>query len=120
MNDIIALLLIGVCAGVFSGILGIGGGIIIVPSLVYFLGMSQHMAQGTSLALFMAPIGVLGVYNYYKEGLVDVKVAGIMALAFIFGSYFGSKLVIGLDPATVKKTFGVMMLLISLKLIFGK
>lgn len=120
MNELIALLLIGFFAGSFSGVLGIGGGIIIVPSLVYFLGMGQHSAQGTALAMFLIPVGILGIYNYHKSGFVDIKVAGIMAITFMIGSFLGSKLAINLDAATMKKTFGVVMLLISIKLILGK
>lgn len=120
MNTILTLLVIGLAAGVLSGFLGIGGGIIIVPSLVYFLSMTQHSAQGTSLAMFLMPIGILGAYNYYKSGNMDLKMAVIMALAFVVGSYFGSKVSLQVDEATLKKSFGVLMLIMSLKLIIGK
>jgi uncharacterized membrane protein YfcA len=114
------LLAIGLVAGVLSGLVGIGGGIVIVPVLVYFIGMTQHQAQGTTLFMFMLPIGVLGVYNYYQKGNVDVKTALIMASTFLVGSYFGSKIALSIDQKILKKVFGVIILLISIKLISGK
>lgn len=119
-TTILILLLIGVAAGVLSGFVGVGGGIIIVPALVFFLGFSQHTAQGTSLALMLPPIGLLGFYNYYKSGNTNLTAAAIIAVAFILGAYFGSKLSISLDQRVVKKVFGGIMLLASLKLLIGK
>jgi len=120
MNLIVILLIVGLVAGVLSGLVGIGGGIVIVPALVYFLGMNQHTAQGTTLTMFLMPIGILGFYNYYKAGYVDIKISLIVATTFIIGSFVGSKLSIGLDQNTVRKVFGVIILLISLKMILGK
>ena len=120
MTTIGILLLIGLVAGIFSGFVGLGGGLIIVPALVYFLGMSQHMGQGTALAMMLPPIGILGVMNYYKNDYVDMKAALFLAAAFIIGSYFGSKAAISLPADAVKKTFGVVMLLLALKMIIGK
>lgn len=119
-TTIIILLGIGLLAGFLSGLVGIGGGIVVVPLLVFFLGFSQHNAQGTTLFMFLIPIGFLGVYNYYKSGFVDYKTSLVMAITFIVGSYIGSKLAISLDQQIVKKFFGVIILFISLKLIFGK
>ncbi|MBN8702217.1 MAG: sulfite exporter TauE/SafE family protein [Bacteroidetes bacterium] len=120
MNEYIALLLTGIAAGVLSGLVGVGGGIIIVPALVYFLGFSQHQAQGTTLAMFLLPIGILGAINYYKAGHVDIKTALIVSSTFVIGSYYGSKLAISIDQQAVKRIFGVLTLIISLKMIFGK
>ncbi len=120
MNPILILLAVGLIAGIFSGVIGIGGGIIIVPALVYFLGMNQLTAQGTTLALFLPPIGFLAVYNYYKAGYVDIKSGLIMAITFIIGGYIGSKVSIALDQNTVKRIFGIVTLLIAVKMIFGK
>ena len=114
------LLFIGICAGFLSGMVGIGGGIIIVPMLVYFLGFEQHTAQGTALFMFLFPIGILGVMNYYNKGFVDMKTAAFICSTFIIGSYFGSKLAISIDKATITKVFGIIFLIISLKMIFGK
>jgi len=120
MNDVVILLCVGVAAGFLSGLIGIGGGIIIVPVLVYYFTMNQKMAQGTTLFMFMLPIGFLGVYNYYKEGQIDFKSALIMSLTFIIGSYFGSKTALVIDTKLVKQIFGAMIVLIGLKMLFNK
>ncbi len=120
MTAIIILLCLGLLAGILSGMVGIGGGIVIVPALVYFLGYSQHQAQGTVLFMFLLPIGLLGVMNYYQGGYIEWKTAFVMASTFLIGSYFGSKFSIAIDQTTLKKVFGVIILLLSLKMIFGK
>ncbi len=114
------LLAVGLLAGFLSGMVGIGGGIIIVPVLVYFLGFSQHQAQGTTLFMFLLPIGILGVMNYHKQGYVDYKTALIICSTFIFGSYFGSKLSISLDQKTIKQIFGAIIILLGAKMLFWK
>ncbi len=120
MNSILILLAIGLAAGMLSGMVGVGGGIIIVPVLVYFLGYTQHHAQGTTLFLFMLPVGALGVLNYYKTGNVDIKTALVIGTTFILGSYLGSKAALALDQHTVKRIFGVIIFIVSLKMIFDK
>ncbi len=120
MTTIIILLCLGLVAGMLSGLVGIGGGIVIVPALVYFLGYSQHQAQGTVLFLFLLPIGILGVFNYYQAGHIAWKTAFVIASTFLIGSYLGSKLSIAIDQSMLKKVFGVIILLLSLKMIFGK
>lgn len=120
MATIMILLCLGLIAGILSGMVGIGGGIVIVPALVYFLGYSQHTAQGTVLFMFLLPIGILGVFNYYQAGYIEWKTACIMASTFLVGSYFGSKFSIAIDQTTLKKVFGVIIFLLSLKMIFGK
>lgn len=120
LTTILVLLLIGVAAGFASGFVGVGGGIIIVPALVFFLGYTQHMAQGTSLALMLPPIGLLGFYNYYKSGNINVTAALIIAAAFVAGAYYGSKISIGMDQRIVKKIFGAVMMLAAAKLLFSK
>ena len=117
-QTILILLLVGIGAGMLSGLVGVGGGIIIVPALVFFLGFSQKMSQGTSLGILLLPVGILGVLQYYKQGYIDFKVVGIISLAFLFGSYFGSKIALSLPQETVKKIFAVMMILIAIKLLF--
>ena len=114
------LLAVGLLAGFLSGMVGIGGGIIIVPVLVYFLGFSQHQAQGTTLFMFLLPIGILGVMNYHKQGYVDYKTALIICSTFVFGSYFGSKLSISLDQKTIKQIFGAIIILLGAKMLFWK
>lgn len=120
MNTILIILLIGALAGIFSGFIGIGGGLIVVPCLVYFLGFSQHQAQGTSLAMMLPPIGVMAVYNYYKQGAVDFKVAMILCVSFIIGSFLGSKIALGLSPDQIKKAFGIIIIALGFKMLFGK
>lgn len=116
---ILILVVIGVLAGILSGMIGVGGGIIIVPALVYFLGMSQHGAQGTSLALMLPPIGILAAMNYYKAGELNVKYAIIIAAAFIIGGYLGSKLSLTyISEAMMKKVFGIIMLIAAIKMVF--
>jgi len=117
---LLILLAVGLAAGFLSGMVGIGGGIIIVPVLVYFLGFTQHQAQGTTLFMFLLPIGILGVMNYHKQGYVDYKTALIICTTFVFGSYFGSKLSISLDQKTVKQIFGAIIILLGAKMLFWK
>jgi uncharacterized membrane protein YfcA len=120
MDTVIIILIIGVVAGVFSGFIGIGGGLVVVPCLVYFIGMSQHSAQGTSLAMMLPPIGAMAVYNYYKAGAVDFKVAAVLCISFVAGSFVGSKIAISLSPDQIKKAFGVFIILLGLKMVFWK
>ncbi len=120
INEILILVLIGVLAGFTGGALGLGGGIVIVPALVFILGFSQHQAQGTSLAVIVFPVAILGAYNYYKSGYVNLKFVVILALAFFVGSYLGSLMSINLPAKLLKKIFGFAILLLSLKMIFDK
>jgi hypothetical protein len=115
---ILILVLVGISAGILGGLVGVGGGIIIVPSLIYFLNFTQKNAQGTSLGLLLLPVGILGVLQYYKEGYVDLKIVGILSLGFLLGSYFGSKIALSLPQETVKKIFALLMILISFKMLF--
>jgi len=118
MDNIFILIIIGIAAGILSGLFGVGGGIIIVPALVFFIGMTQHEAQGTSLGLMLLPIGVLAAMNYFKSGNLDIRAGLIIALAFVIGGYFGSKFALGIQEITLKRIFGVMMFAVSIKLIF--
>lgn len=120
ITTILVLLLIGAAAGFASGFVGVGGGIIIVPALVFFLGYTQHMAQGTSLTMMLPPIGLLGFYNYYKSGNTNITAALVIAAAFILGAYFGSKISISMDQRLVKKIFGGVLMLAAAKLLFSK
>ena len=114
----IILIFIGLLAGLISGVVGIGGGLVIIPLLIFLLGVSQHEAQGTSLALMLPPIGVLAVLNYYSKGFVNWQYAFIIAFTFIIGGYFGSKFAINLKPEILSKVFGFFMLIIAVKMIF--
>ncbi len=116
-QTIAIIILIGLAAGILGGMVGIGGGIVIVPALVYFLAFSQHEAQGNSLALMLFPVGILGVINYYKKGYVDFRYAGLLAIGFVVGSYLGSRFSLSLPQLTVKKVFAVVMLMVALKML---
>ena len=116
----IILIVIGLLAGILSGLTGVGGGILMIPLLIIFLGLTQHEAQGTALFAMLPPIGILAAMNYYKEGFVKWEYAAVIALTFVVGGYFGSKLSISLPAQTVRKVFGVIMLIGAIKLIFSK
>ncbi len=118
--QILIIILIGLIAGFAGGSLGIGGGLIIVPSLMFIMGFSQHEAQGTSIAMMLAPIGILAAINYHKEGYINYKYAIILAIAFIIGGYLGSLLAIKIDEKLLKKIFGVFIILIGIKMVLGK
>lgn len=120
MPPYIVYIILGVSAGVLSGMIGVGGGILLVPAFVYFLGMTQHQAQGTTLALFIPPIGILGVYVYYREGNVDLTVAAFVCLGFVFGSLFGAQIANAIDKDLLRRIFGAILLLVSLKMLFQK
>jgi uncharacterized membrane protein YfcA len=119
ITTLIILVTIGLFAGIAGGMIGIGGGLVIVPCLVYFLGLSQFEAQGTSVATLLLPIGVLAAYNYHQAEVINWRYALIIALTFIVGGYIGSKLTLSfLSESTVKKMFGVIMLVGAIKMIF--
>ena len=114
---VMILLLIGLFAGILSGLVGVGGGLIIVPALIFFLGYSQHQAQGTSLGLLLLPVGILAVLNYYNKGYIDIKVVAIMSIAFIFGGWLGSKIALRLPADAVKKIFAIFLFYSAFKLL---
>lgn len=117
-QTILLVIAIGIAAGTLSGLVGVGGGIIIVPSLVYVLGFSQKTAQGTSLGLILLPVGILGVLQYYKQGHIDLKVVWLLAVGFIIGGWLGGKVAVNLSQETVKKIFAVLMIVIAIKMLF--
>jgi len=116
-ETVLILITIGFSAGTLSGLVGVGGGIIVVPALVFFLGFSQQEAQGTSLGLLLLPVGIFAVINYYNKGLIDVKVVGVMCLAFVVGGWVGSKLALQLSEETVKKIFAILLFYTAFKML---
>lgn len=120
MYDLFIILLIGLAAGFLSGSMGVGGGVIIVPALVFLMGFSLHQAQGTSLALMTIPVMFVAASNFYKEGYIDVKVALILSVTFMIGGYFGSKFSIMMPEKIMRKSFGIFMLFVALKMILSK
>jgi uncharacterized membrane protein YfcA len=115
---ILGLILIGLLAGILSSMVGIGGGIVIVPCLVLFFGFSQHLAQGTTLAMLAIPVSIAGAYSYYQKGMVDIKVAMILAIGFVVGGYFGGKVAVNVPPLLIKKIFAFILILIAIKFLF--
>jgi uncharacterized protein len=111
------LLLIGLAAGIFGGMVGLGGGVIMIPAMIYFMGMSQIEAQGTSLAVMLPPVGLFAVMNYYKSGHLNFKYALLIAVAFTIGGYFGSKIALNLPIAAVKKIFAFALIIIAVRMI---
>jgi len=117
-ETIAIIIIIGFAAGMLGGMIGIGGGLIIVPALVFFLSFSQHKAQGTSLGLLVLPVAILGVINYYKKGYVDLKAVGLLSIGFVLGSFLGSKWALNIPQETLKKLFAVFLLVLAIKMLF--
>jgi uncharacterized membrane protein YfcA len=120
INEIVILILIGLTAGVVSGMLGVGGAIIIVPALVFFFGLTQYQAQGTSLAILLFPVGFLACWNYYKHGYVNFKIALIIMVAFFVGGYLGSVIAVRIPERFLKAAFGILLVLLGFRMIFKK
>lgn len=120
ITTVIILILIGLVAGIFSGLIGLGGAVIMIPALILFLGMSQFMAQGTSLAVMLPPIGILAAYNYWKAGELNLKYAFIIAGAFIIGGYIGSKFALQVPVNTLRKIFAIALFIIAINMFLKK
>ncbi|ALM22229.1 permease [Nonlabens sp. MIC269] len=119
LTTILLLLLLGLLAGLLSGSVGVGGGVIMVPLAIWFLGYNQHDAQGLSLAVLAVPVTFLAAYNYHKAGEgLDWRYALVIAAAFVIGGYFGSKIAVKIDQQTLKKIFGVVLIIVAIKMIF--
>ncbi|MCX5778016.1 MAG: sulfite exporter TauE/SafE family protein [Elusimicrobia bacterium] len=117
---LIFCVVLGLAAGVLSGLMGIGGGLILIPALIFLFGFSQHQAQGTTLALMVPPIGILAAWTYYKHGFVDLKIAAFICIGFIIGGLFGAQWAITIPKEILRRIFGIIFLLISLHMIFTK
>lgn len=117
-SALLILVIIGLAAGILSGFIGIGGGVVIVPALIYFMGMTQFQAQGTSLAIMLPPVGIMAFYNYYKAGNVNLTFAAVIAITFIIGGYLGSKVALRMNPNVVRFVFGLLMLYVSVRLLW--
>ncbi|HLD52231.1 MAG TPA: sulfite exporter TauE/SafE family protein [Sediminibacterium sp.] len=118
VTTLLLLLCIGLAAGFLSGLVGIGGGIIMVPALVFFLGLTQKQAQGTSLGVLVLPVVALAVWQYHKQGQINFNHVFLIAIAFITGGFLGSKLALSLSDDKMKKIFAVVLLLLSIKMLF--
>ncbi len=114
----ISLIALGLISGAFSGLVGVGGGVIMIPALVYAFGFSQQMAQGTTLAVLIPPVGILAAITYYQKGFIDIKTAALIALGFAIGALFGARLAVNLPTQVLQKIFAVFLLLVSCKMLF--
>lgn len=122
LHEIIILVLIGVAAGILSGLVGVGGGIILVPALVYFMKYSQHQAQGTSLGILCLPVVILAFITYYQDTRkmgtpIDLKVIGIIAIGFLVGGYFGSHIAVRIDKDLLRKIFALILFYTAIKML---
>lgn len=117
MHHIWLCLTLGLVAGIVSGMTGIGGGIIILPALIFLLGFSQQQAQGTTLALLVPPIDLLAAWTYYKQGYVDIKVAALMCLGFFLGGWIGAKIGTNLPNGVLSKVFALLLILSAAKVL---
>lgn len=120
ITHLIILIVIGILSGILAGVFGVGGAIVVIPALVFILGLSQHEAQGTSLAFMLPPVGILATWNYWKAGHVNWKIALVLSLTFVVGAYLGSKLTINISDRTLRRMFGVLLIVMALKMIFSK
>lgn len=120
MSNEMLFILLGLIAGFFSGIIGLGGGVIIVPALVFIFGLTQQQAQGTTLALMVPPIGILAAYAYYQHGYVDLRIALFVGIGFILGGWFGAKVAIQLPREVLQKIFAIVLFALALKMFFTK
>ncbi len=118
--NVVLYVVLGIVAGIFSGIFGIGGGTILIPALVFIFGLTQHQAQGTTLAIMVPPIGLLAALRYYYSGNVKIGMAGFICLGFFIGGLLGANLIQGLPDALLKRLFGIFLLFISLRMILTK
>jgi hypothetical protein len=114
------ILLVGLVVGVVSGVVGIGGGILFVPALVWLLGMSQHKAQGTSLGALLLPVGLFAFIEYYREGNADIRVALLLAAGFLVGGYFGAVGAQHIPEVWLRRVFAVTLVTIGAKMLFTR
>lgn len=117
MREILSII-IGLFAGAYGGALGVGGGTIMIPAMIYLFGLNQHQAQGTSLAALLPPVFILAVWRYYQAGNVNVPIAIFIAIGFTVGAFFGAHFVQGVSDAILKKAFGILLLVLGVKMIF--
>jgi uncharacterized protein len=111
----ILYILIGVAAGVLSGLFGIGGGVVIVPALLLMAGMTPLTATGTSLGALLLPVGALGAWEYYRKGQLDLRVALLLAVGLFFGAFFGAKFAQLLTPVQLRRAFAVFLVLVAVR-----
>jgi len=116
--SILIMILIGIAGGILSGLMGVGGGIILIPLMIFFLGLSQRVAQGTSLAILLLPIGILAVWKYHQANSIEFRIAAFVALGFVLGAYLGAVFAEQLNDATLKRVFAVFLIAVGAKMLF--
>ena len=119
-STFLILIIIGLAAGFLGGMVGLGGGIILIPALVLFLSMDQRTAQGTTVAVMLPPIGLFAAFNYYRAGYVNIKYALVIAFVFMVGGYLGSKVALNVPVQILKKIFALLLVIIAARMIFTK
>lgn len=118
---LLSLIAIGILAGIFSGFMGVGGGVVMIPLMILWLGFTQHQAQGTSLAVLAVPVTFLAAYTYHVSGHpINWKFALIIAVSFVIGGFLGSKLALRIDQTVLKKIFALVLVVAAIKLFFDK
>ncbi len=120
ITQLAILIVVGLLSGMLAGVFGVGGAIIVIPALVFILGLSQHTAQGTSLAFMLPPVGILATWNYWKDGYVNWKFALVLSLTFVVGAYLGSQVSLNIPDKMLRRVFGVLMMVVAVKMIFSK
>lgn len=115
--EILLFLILGLAVGILSGLIGIGGGVLFTPALIYIFGFSQYQAQGTTLALLVPPIGILGAWTYYQKGYVNVPAAALICIGFVLGGLLGANLAVGISETLLRRIFGLAMLGISVRML---
>lgn len=118
--NFITYIFLGLGAGILAGMFGIGGGVVLIPALVYFFGLSQHQAQGTTLAILVPPIGLLAALRYYYSGNVKLNMAIFICMGFFIGGLVGAHLIQGLPAGILRRLFGVFLAVIAAKMILGR
>lgn len=118
--QLLILILVGLLSGILAGVFGIGGAILVIPALVFILGLSQHEAQGTSLAFMLPPVGILATWNYWKDGYVNWKFALVLSVTFVVGAYLGSHVSVNISDKLLRRIFGTLLLVVAFKMIFTK
>jgi len=114
------MVLVGVVVGMVSGVVGIGGGILFVPALVWLVGMDQHRAQGTSLGALLAPVGILAFWEYYRKGNADIRIAALLAVGFLIGGYFGAVGAQHISDVWLRRIFAVTLVLVGGRMWFSQ
>ena len=113
----VLLVVIGLAAGVIAGMFGVGGGLIIVPALLFFLKVKEAEAIGTSLAAMIPPVGLLGAMEFYRDGFINIRFAALVALGLFLGAYFGAKITTSLPPEVIRRAYGIFLLAVAARML---